>query len=421
MRDWIPRHSPKMKRLDATMGIAGIFTSGERVFGRSIHLSSLFSLLIASGWFATSAWGQTPALSAPTRPTALERPESARPEQQAELKRELASQARVLEAQSAVLKIVAKLVGPAVVHIEADIPADASGAQPRSHRSEEAGSGVIIQYKDANYVLTSRHVIRGTTPTAIKINLADGRRVYPTNVWEDAPSDIAVMAISAPDLVAASLGDSDQMQTGDFVLAMGSPFGLTHSVTFGIISAKGRRTLHLNAADTVEYQDFLQTDASINPGNSGGPLVNLHGEVIGINTAIASMTGINEGIGFSIPSNMFMAISRQLIEKGKVARAFLGVNLSSSFGPAMAAELGLPRLTGALITGVVQNSPAENAKFQAGDIILEFNRTPIEDSAHLVNLVSLTAIGKSVPVVVFRDRKPVNLSVEVGDADKFKR
>jgi serine protease Do len=368
---------------------------------------------------------QTATPTVPTLPAALERPSVLRPEQRAELQQELASQVKVLEAQSAVLKIVSKLVGPAVVHIEAETPPDANAvapATPRARKAEEAGSGVIINYRDAFYVLTSRHVIRDTVPASIKINLSDGRRIYPTEVWADAPSDVAVMAISAADLVAAPLGDSDRMQTGDFVLAMGSPFGLTHSVTFGIISAKGRRALRLNAADTVEYQDFLQTDASINPGNSGGPLVNLRGEIIGINTAIASMTGINEGIGFAVPSNMFMAISKQLIDrKGKVVRAFLGVNLSANFGPAMAAEVGLPRPAGAYVSSVVANSPAENAKFKAGDVILDFNKTPVEDNAHLVNLVSLTPIGKRVPVVVFRDRKPVTIEVEVGDAEKFKR
>ena len=152
-----------------------------------------------------------------------------------------------------------------------------------------------------------------------------------------------MLAVSAPDLTAAPVGDSDRMQIGDFVLAVGSPFGLSHSVTFGIISAKGRRKLALGDANTIRFQDFLQTDAAINPGNSGGPLVNLHGEVIGINTAIASDTGVNEGVGFSIPANMFMAVARQLIATGTVTRAFLGVNLDWKFGPAMAAELGLPR------------------------------------------------------------------------------
>ena len=165
-------------------------------------------------------------------------------------------------------------------------------------------------------------------------------------MWDDADTDVAVLAIEGSELVAATPGDSDRMEIGDFVLAVGSPFGLRNSVTFGIISAKGRRDLQFGNA-TVRYQDFLQTDATINPGNSGGPLCNLRGEVIGINSAIASKSGISERIGFAIPINMFLNVARQLIDTGKVTRAFLGVSLESRYGPAMAAELGLPNPMGA--------------------------------------------------------------------------
>jgi serine protease Do len=188
---------------------------------------------------------------------------------------------------------------------------------------------------------------------------------------------------------------------------------LSHSVTFGIISAKGRRDLKLSKE--LSFQDFLQTDAAINPGNSGGPLVNLRGEIVGINTAIASNSGGNEGIGFAIPIDMFMVFARQLVETGKVTRAFLGVNLDAKFGPAMAAELGLPRPVGALVSGVVPNSPAEAAHLQKSDVVLEFDSIPVESDAHLVNLVGLTAVGKSVPVVIFRDRKPLTVTVEIGE------
>jgi serine protease Do len=368
---------------------------------------------------AAAAQAQTSA--APALPAALERPESARPEQRAQLRRELEHQVQTLEAQSAVVKIVAKLIGPAVVHIEADVPPDANSSYTRSRHVEEVGSGVIILRMDKHYVLTNRHVVCNAAPAAIKINLADGRRIHPTKVLQDAKTDVAVLPISAPDLVAAPLGDSDRMAIGDFVLAVGSPFGLSHSVTFGIISAKGRRALHLGEVASVEFQDFLQTDAAINSGNSGGPLVNLRGEVIGINTAIASSSGGNEGIGFAIPVNMFMAVGRQLIETGVVKRAFLGVTLNSKFGPAMAAELGLPRPIGAHVNRIEPNSPAETAKLQIGDVILQFNGTPIEDDNHLTNLVCFTQIGKSVPVVIFRDRKPLTVVVEVGDRSKFEK
>ena len=370
--------------------------------------------------------GQRPGPVAPWRGLArgAERPSEARPEQRAELQRELERQVPVLEAQSSVVKLVAKLVGPAVVHIEADIPPEANPAYNRSRQVEEEGSGVIIERKNHYYVLTNRHVIRGAAPAAIRIHLTDGRLLHPTDVLQDRQTDVAVLPISAPNLVPVSIGDSSRLEIGDFVLAVGSPFGLSHSVTFGIISAKGRRDLHLAEAENenhVHFQDFLQTDAAINPGNSGGPLVNLRGEIIGINTAIASRSGGNEGVGFSIPINMFMIVGRQLIETGKVTRAFLGVHMNSKseFGPAMATELGLPRPIGAYISGVIPSSPAAAAKLQVGDVILEYNRTPVEDADQLSNLVSLTEPSKSVPLVIFRDRKPINLMIQVDDSSKF--
>ncbi|MFZ1936744.1 MAG: trypsin-like peptidase domain-containing protein [Thermoguttaceae bacterium] len=350
-------------------------------------------------------------------PAALERPSDVRPETRAELRRELDRHAAVLEEQSAVLKIVAKLIGPSVVHIEADIHATDAEDQ-RGSVKEESASGVIIEWRDKFYVLTNRHVVHDAAPAAIRIRLADGRLIHPTRILTDYDTDAAILAVTAADLVAAPIGHSDRLEIGDFVLAVGSPFGLTNSVTFGIISAKGRRDLRLNEA-VVKFQDFLQTDAAINPGNSGGPLVNLHGEVIGINTAIASKTGHNEGIGFAIPIDMFMFVGQQLIETGKVTRAFLGVNLNARFGPAMAAELGLPRPMGAHVTSVMPRSPAVAADLQAGDVILEFNHTPVEDDEHLVNLVSMTPVGKTVPLLVFRDRKAFTVMVEVGDRSKF--
>ncbi len=340
-------------------------------------------------------------------------------ERRAELYRQLRSQAEVLEKQAAVVKTVAKLIGPAVVHIEADVTNRQSLQYGAGRHVEESGSGVIVNLKGKFYVLTNRHVIRDALPEGIKIGLHDGRRIHPTKVWGDKETDIAVMAVSAPDLAASPLGDSDRMEIGDFVLAVGSPFGLSHSVTYGIISAKGRRDLALGGTD-VRFQDFLQTDAAINPGNSGGPLINLRGEIIGINTAIASNSGGNEGIGFSIPINMFGIIARQLIEHGKVARAFLGVTLDSKFGPAMAAEVGLPRPCGARITGITGDSPAKAAELRVNDVILRFENTPVEDDAHLVNLVSLTEIGKKVRLEVFRDRKSIIVEVAVGDRGRFK-
>ena len=336
------------------------------------------------------------------------------------LLRQLRKQAELLEAQSSIVKTVAKLIGPTVVHVAADTVRPTSLQAGRGAQIEESGSGVVIQLNGKFFILTNRHVIRDAAREAIKIDLADGRQILPDKVWDDAETDVAVLAVSASDLVSAPLGDSDRLETGDFVLAVGSPYGLNHSVTFGIISAKGRRELKLGEAGTsVRFQDFLQTDAAINPGNSGGPLINLRGEIIGINTAIASSSGRNEGIGFAIPINMFMNVARQLIEHGAVARAFMGVNLDMRFGPAMAAELGLPRPLGARVNGVTPDSPAAIAQLEVGDVILEFDHKPVEDDAHLINLVSMAEVGKRVPLVVYRNRQVLKLTIEVADRTKF--
>jgi serine protease Do len=348
-----------------------------------------------------------------TLPASLENGKTLTPERQAELRQELERHISVLEAQSAVLRTVAKLVGPAVVFIEADRGTDPA----RKHTVQEDGSGVIINYKGNYYVLTNRHVIRDTPPSGVKIDLADGRRITPDKILQDVDSDIAVLAVSATNLVAAPLGDSDKMDVGDFALAMGSPFGLSQSFTSGIISGKGRRNLRFG--NKISLHDFLQTDAAINPGNSGGPLVNQRGEVIGINTAIASNSGVNEGCGFAIPSNIFMFFARQLIENGKITRAFLGVNLNAKFSQSAAMELGLPRLMGAQVSAITPQSPADAAKLQPGDVILEFNKVPIEDDGHLVNVVGTTEVGSKAPMLIYRNRETFNVQIELQDRSKY--
>jgi serine protease Do len=329
----------------------------------------------------------------------------------------LAQDVARLEQEGNVLKQVVKLVRPTVVHIEAEKTDPL--AKRYSHQSiEEAGSGTILQFADKFYILTNRHVIKSATDNNIHVKLYDGRTISPTRVWSDPETDVAIMSVSAAHLVAARLGDSDKVEIGDFVLAVGSPFGLSHSVTFGIISAKGRRDLELGD-EVVKFQDFMQTDAAINPGNSGGPLINLRGEVVGMNTAIASNSGGSEGIGFTIPINMAMNVAKQLVERGSVVRAFLGVTLDSKFTEVIATKLGLPQLEGCHISAITPRSPAESAKLQVDDVIVEFNGIPIENDGHLVNLVSLTEVGKEVPVVIYRDKKMVKMNVKVGDRSSF--
>ena len=329
---------------------------------------------------------------------------------------ELAADVAELEQRGSLLKRVVKLVTPAVVHIEAK--RETEGSRSGRGESEEAGSGVIIERQGKRFVLTNRHVIKYSTVTGINIKLADGRVIHPQQTWSDPGTDVAIMAIHTEGLVPARLGDSSKLEIGDFVLAVGSPFGLSHSVTYGIISAKGRRDLRLGD-DGVQYQDFLQTDAAINPGNSGGPLLNLRGEVIGLTTAIASSSGANEGIGFAIPINMVMVIADQLIERGLVVRAFLGVKLDSNFGPAEAARLGMSRPEGARVTGITRNSPAELARIQVGDVILEFDGSRVEDDMHLINLVSLTPVQKEVDVRLLREGRPVHLRVRVANRSQL--
>jgi serine protease Do len=208
------------------------------------------------------------------------------------------------------------------------------------------------------------------------------------------------------------------MEIGDIVMAFGSPFNLRHSVTRGIISAKGRSNLDLDDGG-VPYQNFMQTDAAINPGNSGGPLVSLRGEVIGLNTAIASESGGNHGVGFSIPINVVMAIARQLVETGRVEFGFLGVTLDGFFDARAAQLAGLPRLTGTRIKSVTAQSPAALAGLQIDDVILRFNGTPIEDDRHLISLVKLSEIGREVELVVLRNRELISAHASIGRMEDY--
>lgn len=326
----------------------------------------------------------------------------------------LANDVDALSRELSIYKRVAKLVSPSVVHIDATpLP------QYRFRRDvEEAGSAVMVRYRDRDYVLTNRHVIKHSKENLIRLELADGRQIEPIQIWSDPETDIAVLAVEASDLVPAHLGNSNLVEIGDMVLAFGSPFNLRRSVTRGIISAKGRSNLDLGEGEVV-YQKFFQTDAAINPGNSGGPLVNLRGEVIGLNTAIASSSGGNEGIGFSIPINIAVRIMRQLIDQGHVERGFLGVTLDGNFDSASARYIGLKRRQGTRVKFVTEGSPAFLAKLQVDDIIIRFDGMRVEDDQHLINLVKRTEIGRRVDLAIFRDHKVQTVSVQIGKIDDF--
>jgi serine protease Do len=317
--------------------------------------------------------------------------------------RQLQQEADALERQLSLIRRISKFAAPSIVHIEASKKSD-PGKGFASSRIEEAGAGVIVDLSGGQYILTNRHVIHPAEINSILIETNDGQQMRPQQVWTDPSTDIAVMRIVRTGLTSARLGNSEQIDIGDFVLAVGSPFGLSHSVTYGIISAKGRRNLELGSKE-IEIQDFFQTDAAINPGNSGGPLLNLRGEVVGINTAIASNSGGNEGIGFSIPINMAMTVAEQLVTRGKLLRSYLGVQLENGFDSLTAHRLSLPSTAGALVKDVIRNSPAERAQLKIGDVIVEFDGIRVENDGHLVKTVGLTPVGRTVPVIFYRDGK----------------
>ncbi len=322
--------------------------------------------------------------------------------------------ARQLEMQGAQLRRLSVLLRPAVVHIEAR----KSNGRVSRDDEQEAGSGVIINIANEVVVITNRHVIHGADLDNIKIRLVDGREIQPSRVWTDADTDIGVMLINESHLPTARLAEGDGVQIGDTVLAIGSPFGLAHSVTLGIVSAKGRRDLELGEGG-IRFQNFIQTDAAINPGNSGGPLVNLRGEVVGLNTCIASNSGGFEGIGFAIPISMVMFVARQLVETGTVSRAYLGVALDKTFTLATAHKLGMTRPVGARVTGITPGSPAEEIGLLPNDVILEFAGNPIEDDDHLVSMVSMTPTNQKVRVRIFRNGQPLSLEVTVASREAF--
>ncbi len=266
--------------------------------------------------------------------------------------------------------------------------------QQQPQRVQGVGSGVIVN--SDGYILTNHHVVDGAVE--IKVELPDNRTFTAKLVGSDQPSDLAVLKIDATNLPMLSLGDSDKMRVGDFVLAVGNPLGIGQTVTSGIVSAKGRST----GLSDGSFEDFLQTDAAINRGNSGGALVNTSGELIGINSQILSPSGGSIGIGFAIPSNMARAVMDQLIKTGKVRRGMLGVTIQSVDAD-LASSLSLPTARGAIVTSVQSGGPAERAGVKRGDVITAVNNQPVADTNNLRNVVASMAPGTKVSLKTLRD------------------
>ncbi|MFM8273580.1 MAG: S1C family serine protease, partial [Gemmata sp.] len=302
---------------------------------------------------------------------------------------------------------------PSVVAVDAVKPPAPGSSKPDP--VEESGSGVIVKLPGASgvVVVTNYHVVGAAAPAKVYVTLHDGRIVQPTRTWSDPESDISLLNIEDDSLVAAPLADSAKVRRGQWVLAFGSPFGLNQTVTHGIISATDRGQISLGS--TIRIKEFLQTDAAINPGSSGGPLVDLDGKVVGINTAIASKSGSNSGVSFSIPANLVKRISAQLIEKGVVTRGYLGVQLASALEPAEALRLGLNRVSGALVEVVHPDTPASRAGMKMGDVVLKMEDVPVRDENHLINVVSALPVGQKVKLTVWRERKSVLVEITVGE------
>jgi serine protease Do/serine protease DegQ len=285
-----------------------------------------------------------------------------------------------------------------------DVPPD---LKPRERQFQSAGSGVIVDAKNG-YIITNHHVVENASE--ITVTLLDNRSFSAKVVGSDEGADIAVLQAKQPNLVAMALGDSSKLEVGDYVVAIGNPFGLQHTVTAGIVSALGRTGINPDG-----YEDFIQTDASINPGNSGGALVNLRGELVGINSAILSGSGGNIGIGFAIPVNMAKGVMEQLIKYGQVKRGVLGVNIYD-VTPDVAKEFGLPAdASGALVAGVSQGSAAEHAGVKTGDIIVSINGTPMKNAAELKNSIGMLRVGDQVEIGLLRDGKSLKVTALVSE------
>lgn len=304
--------------------------------------------------------------------------------------------------------LVGRVAAPSVVHINTEQSVGsrdefAALLEPRLRQQLGQASGVIVDAE--GYIVTNYHVIANADN--IQVKLADGRTFAAQVVGDDAKNDLAVLKIDADKLVPAPWGNSDDLQVGEMVWALGNPFGLDNSLTFGIVSAKARRV----PIARDRYSEYLQTDAAVNPGNSGGPLVNMKGEIVGINTAIVGPTF--QGISFAIPSNMVRRVYEKIKETGSIENGFLGVDLMN-LNPVLAQRLGIEQLEGALVRGVVIGSPAEKAGVEPGDFVVAWNGEKLTDAQQFSQNIAGAAPGTQATITAIRNGEEIKLEVTVG-------
>jgi serine protease Do len=370
----------------------------------------LVSLLAAAGFLGTAARGQSETATTPTAPvhtTSAPAPDT-KPQASSD---DIAFAKRI----SAAFKSAAKRAEPSVVNITQlnRVLVQRGFFDPGQMQVMPTGLGSGFVVSKDGYIVTNNHVVAGAQQ--LKVKLTDGQEYEAKLIGRDEATDLAVIKIDTKDLKTPldplTFGDSDSLDVGEWVVAIGSPFGLSSTVTAGIVSAKGRSITPKETGRN--YEDYIQTDAAINPGNSGGPLLNLQGEVIGVNAAIASRTGGYEGIGFAIPSNVAKAVMDNIIAHGKVVRGWMGIDLAD----ATADELNGVRSSGAEVKKAVENSPAEQAGIHEGDIITKFNGKAMNE-ARLRTAIAITPPGTQVQLEILRDGKPSVVTATLGDQNK---
>jgi len=313
------------------------------------------------------------------------------------------------EKLGALFRQSAEFAAPSAISIRVTLSRTV-GRGSRSMTVEESGSGIVATIADKQIILTNRHVVVEGEQNAIQI-LAHDRKIFtPTKIVMNEEFDLAIIEVAESLPQSATLGDSDKVRVGDVVLAIGNPFGLERSVSMGVISAVGRRDVP-GASSPTPRVGFFQTDAAVNPGSSGGMLINLRGEVIGIVTAIATQGGGNEGVAFVMPIKTVLRIAEQLIQTGTVVKPQVGFGPDPSFSVEDRRKLGIDRFVGAKIGSILPDTPAEQAGLQAGDVILVFDNTEVEDHLHVIHLVAQSEIDKPVVLRIIRDGKTLNVTV----------